>query len=136
MRECFSDTWSFIPISFPEFQYGAGHLGQSLDQLLLHVAYGPTGEPVGFCFGALDDTAGGRRAIVKTIAAAPMARRLQVARALLCEFFDTATGRGATQFILSTMREDNKQVRALTFGRRTVYRRYEAYELTVGETLV
>ncbi len=133
VRECFGGTWSFIPISLPEFQYGAGRLG-SADQLLLHVAYSPTGKPVGFCFGALDDAADGRRAIVKTVAAAPMARRLEVARALLCDFFDSAADRGASQFILSTMREDNKQVRALTFGRRTVYRRYEAYELTVRET--
>ena len=132
--ECFSDTWSFIPISLPEFEYGAGHLGRSLDQLMLHVAYGPAGEPVGFCFGALDDGGGRRRAIVKTVAAVPMARRLAVARALLCHLFETATDRGATQFILSTMREDNKQVRALTFGRRTVYRRYEAYEMTLEES--
>ena len=134
--ESFNDTWSFIPISLPEFQYSSGHLGRSADQLLLHVAYSPTGKPVGFCFGALDDGDSGRRAIVKTVAAVPMARRLEVARALLCDFFDTATDRGASQFILSTMREDNKQVRALTFGRRTVYRRYEAYELTVQETPV
>ncbi len=131
--ECFRDTWSFIPISLPEFEYGAGHLGRSLDQLMLHVAYSPAGKPVGFCFGALDDSSGGRRAIVKTVAAAPTARRLQVARALLCHLFETATDRGATEFILSTMREDNKQVRALTFGRRTVYRRYEAYEMTLEE---
>lgn len=132
--ECFSDTWSFIPISLPEFQYGAAHLDQSSDQSLLHVAYSPNGKPVGFCFGALDDTAGRCRAIVKTVAAAPMARRLEVARALLCDFFDAATDREATEFILSTMREDNKQIRALTFGHRTVYRRYEAYELALEES--
>ncbi len=131
--ECFSDTWSFVPISFPEFEYGTGNLSQSMKRLLLLVAYSPSGGPVGFCLGALDDVAGRRRAVVKTVAAAPGRQRLKIARALFFQFFEAAMEHGATEFILSTMRDDNMRIRALTAGRRTVYRRYEAYELNVGE---
>ncbi len=131
--ECFSNTWSFVPISFPEFEYGTGTMSQCTKLLLLLVAHSPSGGPVGFCLGALDAVAGHQRAVVKTVAAAPVRQRLKIARALLFQFFEAAMERGATEFILSTMRDDNMQVRALTAGRGTVYRRYEAYELNVGE---
>jgi len=129
---CFADTWSFVPISFEEFEYGFADPSQPYSETLVHVAHTPAGEPVGFCFGALDSLCKVRRAIVKTVAVVPMERRLEVARALLYCIYEAARERGASDFILSTMRDDNKGVRALTAGTRRTYRQYEVYELELG----
>ena len=131
--QCFRDTWSFIPISLPEFEYASEPLTKFEDRLLLHVAYCPDGNPVGYLFGSLDECRGKQRAIVKTIAAAPSGRRLMVGRALAYQFFETVTLRGVSEFIFSTIGEDNRRIRVLTPGPRSVYRRYEAYEMTLEE---
>lgn len=126
---CFADTWSFVPLSFEEFQYTFSDPSQPVSEALIYVAYNPADEPVGFCFGALDWPHCGKRAIVKSVAVVPMPRRLEVARALLYCVYSAARERGASEFILSTMRDDNKQVRALTWGSRKTYRHYEVYQL-------
>ena len=126
---CFADTWSFVPISFEEFQYTFADPSQPVSEALIFVAYNPADEPVGFCFGALDWPHYGKRAIVKSVAVVPMQRRLEVARALLYCVYLAARERAASEFILSTMRDDNKQVRALTWGPRKTYRHYEVYQL-------
>ena len=129
--QCFADTWSFVPISFEEFQYTFADPSQPFSEALIYVAYNPAGEPVGFCFGSLDWPHCGKRAIVKSVAVVPMQRRLQVARALLYCVYLAGRERGASEFILSTMRDDNKQVRALTWGARKTYRQYEVYQLAL-----
>lgn len=129
VSDCFSDTWSFVPVSFEEFQYSLRGSEHSRHQPVIHVAYSESGAPVGFCLGVIDSEG---RAVVKSVAVIPMRRRLQIARALLHCFYVAATNRGAYEFILSTMRDDNKQVRALVSGERRTYRQYEVYELSLG----
>ena len=124
---CFADTWSFVPISLEEFEYTFADSSQPFSEALIFVAYSPAGLPVGFCFGALDWPHCRKRAIVKSVAVVSMRRRLEVARALLYCFYLAAKECGVSEFILSTMRGDNKQVRALTGGPRSTYRQYEAY---------
>lgn len=129
LLRCFADTWSFVPISFEEFQYTFIDLTQAISEILVYMAYTAAGEPVGFCLGALDWPWNGKRVVVKSIAVVPMKRRLEVARALLYCAYAAANERGASEFILSTMRDDNKRVGALIPGVRPPYRQYEVYEL-------
>jgi hypothetical protein len=133
---CFSDTWSFVPASLDEFRYALADLSAASTDTLIHLAYTPAGAPAGCCFAALDWSRNGRRAVIKSVAAAPMERRLEIARALLYLTYGAAVAQGASQFILSTMRGDNKRVRALTPGPREIYRQYEVFGLEVeGENL-
>ncbi len=132
--DTFSDSWSFVPVSFEEFRYSFLDFAQGSSGVLGHIAYAPGGEPVGFCFGALDWPWNGSRAIIKSVAAVAGERRLEIARALLYSAYEAAQERGASKFILSTMRDDNKRLRALIWGPRRVYRQYEAYELNVVGT--
>ena len=129
--DCFSDTWSFVPVSFAEFQYTFMELDSTNSEALVYIAYSASGQPVGFCFGALDWPENGRRAIIKSVAVVPVERRLEIARALLYRVYADAVEGGASEFILSTMRDDNKRVRALLPGLRPPYRHYEVYELDV-----
>ena len=128
---CFADTWSFVPASLDEFRYTFADLSPASTDTVIHVAYTPAGAPVGCCFAALDWSRNGGRAVIKSVAVVPMDRRLEIARALLYLTYGAGVSEGVSGFILSTMRSDNKRVRALTPGPREIYRQYEVFGLEV-----
>ena len=131
--EGFARTWSFVPLSMEEFAYSFGDAGLASARLIVHLARSPSQEPVGFCFGALDWPSNGTRCVLKTICVTPEMRGRGVGRALFYAAYVTAIACGATDFILSTMRDGNGDIRSLTTGSGTTIREYRAYELQVLE---
>lgn len=130
-KDIFRDTWSFVSIGFNEFEYNVRDIAAMLDMDFVYLVRNQEKLPIAFCFCIPDVYSKDvKRVVLKTIGVLPKYQGMGIGKALLYLLYRTALEKNVSQFIVSTMRSDNKRMRNLTRS-CNIYREYEAYELTL-----
>jgi ribosomal protein S18 acetylase RimI-like enzyme len=130
--EAFADNLYYMPIAFEEFRATYEAVLPILDPSLVLLAEGASGRLVGYIFGYPDPLSdrgsGPARAVAKTVAVSPSARRVGVGAALLDALRDAAVRRGIGSMIHALMYVKNPSVRMSSRHESEIFRRYALYE--------
>jgi ribosomal protein S18 acetylase RimI-like enzyme len=132
--ESFADNLYYTPIAFEEFRATCEAVLPILDPSLVLLAEDASGRLVGYIFGypdpLSDQGAGPARAVAKTVAVSPSARRVGVGAALLDALRDAAVRRGTGSMIHALMHVKNPSMRMSFRHESEIFRRYALYEWT------
>lgn len=132
--EAFADNWYYAPIEFEEFRRSYDAVRRILDPSLVLLAEDPSERLMGYLFGYPDPFsargAGPTRAVAKTVAVSPAARRVGIGAALLDELRDAAALRGMASMIHALMHVENPSVKMSAGHQSDIFRRYALYEWT------
>jgi ribosomal protein S18 acetylase RimI-like enzyme len=129
--EAFANNLYYTPIAFEEFRALYEAVRPILDASLVLLAEDASGRLVGYLFGYPDSLsdrgAGPTRAVAKTVAVSPAARRAGVGAALLDTLSVAAVRRGIESMIHALMYVENPSMRMSTRHASQIFRRYALY---------
>jgi hypothetical protein len=130
--ESFRDTWSFIPVSYEEFEYQHDGVDTHVDSGVVVVVHALDGKLAGFCFSVADIFCKDKKKlVVKTLGISPEFQGGNTGKATLYFTEATAKQAGFEMLYYSTMRTDNKKIQSMTGNTHDIYRKYAAYELNI-----
>lgn len=132
--EAFANNLYYTPIAFEEFRAMYEAVRPILDPSLVLLAEDASGRLVGYMFGYPDPLsdrgAGPARAVAKTVAVSPAARRVGVGAALLDALCVAAARRGIGSMIHALMYVENPSMRMSARHESLIFRRYALYQWT------
>jgi len=127
----FRDTWSFVNISLEELIYYFENFLEK-ENKFLYIVQNKDKASVGFLLGAPDFySKRKKRVVLKIIGVLPEYRNLGIAPALLYLAYRASKENNISEFIYSTMRDNNNEVKDLVGAAPEVFRKYEVFELSI-----
>lgn len=134
-ERAFADNPFYRPLAYAEFRSLYAGMVPLLDRDFVLIAHTRRDEPAGFLL-AYPDTAGeapgaAGRLVLKTLAAAPWARRTGLAAHLADRLHETARVKGYRQVIHALMHVENDSLKLSYRFRSGLFRRYALYSLDV-----
>ncbi len=133
-RDAFANNLYYTPITFEEFRAMYGAIRPLLDPSLVILAEEASGRLMGYLFSYPDPLsdrgAGPARAVAKTVAVSPAARRVGLGAAMLDTLCAAAARRGIGSMIHALMHVDNASMRMSARHESRIFRRYALYEWT------